>query len=121
MEPLIGIDLGTTYSAVATVEKGVPVIIPSRVGQRLTPSIIGITAAGDRVVGDKAQILGDESPDRVAPATKRFIGKRWSQELANAARTVVPYPLIAGPSGEVRISVAGNVMPLIQVSATVLC
>ena len=120
MEPLIGIDLGTTYSAVATVEKGVPVIIPSRVGQRLTPSIIGITAAGDRVVGDKAQILGDESPDRVAPATKRFIGKRWSQELANAARTVVPYPLIAGPSGEVRISVAGKVMPLTQVSAMLL-
>ena len=120
MEPVIGIDLGTTYSAVATVEGGKPVIIPSRQGSRLTPSVVGFTALGDRVVGERAQILGDEAPDRVAPATKRFIGKRWSSELAATARTVVPYPLTQGPSGEVRIKVAGRVMPLTQVSAMLL-
>jgi molecular chaperone DnaK len=120
MEPVIGIDLGTTYSAVATVEEGKPVIIPNRQGSRLTPSVVGFTALGDRVVGERAQILGDEAPDRVAPATKRFIGKRWSTELASAARTVVPYPLMQGPSGEVRIKVAGRVMPLTQVSAMLL-
>ena len=120
MEPVIGIDLGTTYSAVATVEGGRPLVIPSRQGSRLTPSVVGFTAMGDRVVGERAQILGDEAPDRVAPATKRFIGKRWSQELTNAAKAVVPYPLIQGPSGEVRIKVAGRVMPLTQVSAMLL-
>jgi molecular chaperone DnaK len=120
MEPVIGIDLGTTYSAVATVEDGRPVIIPSRQGSRLTPSVVGFTMQGDRVVGERAQILGDEAPDRVAPATKRFIGKRWSAALAAAAKPVVPYPLIQGPSGEVRIKVAGRVMPLTQVSAMLL-
>jgi molecular chaperone DnaK len=120
MEPVIGIDLGTTYSAVATVENGRPAIIPSRSGSRLTPSVVGFTAVGDRVSGERAQVLGDEAPDRVAPATKRFIGKRWSQELAAQAKAVVPYPLIQGPAGEVRIKVAGRVMPVTQVSAMLL-
>lgn len=120
MEPVIGIDLGTTYSAVATVENGVPVIIPSRSGVRLTPSVVGFTALGERVVGERAQVLGDEAPDRVAPATKRFIGKRWTPELAATARAVVPYPLIQGPSGEVRVKVAGRTMPITQVSAMLL-
>ncbi len=120
MEPVIGIDLGTTYSAVATVENGRPLVIPNRQGSRLTPSVVGFTAMGERVVGERAQMLGDEAPDRVAPATKRFIGKRWSQELAAAAKAVVPYPLIQGPSGEVRVKIAGRTMPLTQVSAMLL-
>ena len=120
MEPVIGIDLGTTYSAVATLDAGRPLVIPSRAGARLTPSVVGFTAMGERVVGERAQILGDEAPDRVAPATKRFIGKRWSPQLEKIARAVVPYPVLAGPQGEVRIKVAGRVMPLTQVSAMLL-
>ncbi|MDP2271652.1 MAG: Hsp70 family protein [Archangium sp.] len=120
MEPVIGIDLGTTYSAVATVENGRPFVIPNRQGSRLTPSVVGFTALGDRVVGERAQMLGDEAPDRVAPATKRYIGKRWTTELATAAKAVVPYSLIQGPSGEVRIKLAGRTMPLTQVSAMLL-
>lgn len=120
MEPVIGIDLGTTYSAVATVVEGRPVVIPSRGGARLTPSVVGFTARGERLAGERALVLGDEAPERVAPATKRFLGLRWTQELANAARHVVPYPLTAGPAGEVRIKVAGRVMPLTQVSAMLL-
>jgi len=120
MEPVIGIDLGTTYSAVATVENGRPIIIPNRQGARLTPSVVGFTVGGDRVVGERAQQLGDEAPDRSAPATKRFIGKRWTQDLAAAAKSVVPYPLIQGPSGEVRVKVANRVMPVTQVSAMLL-
>ncbi len=120
MEPVIGIDLGTTYSAVATVEGGRPKLINSRSGARLTPSIIGFTGLGDRIAGEQARMLGDEAPDRVAPATKRYLGKRWSAELATAAKAVVPYPLIAGPSGEVRIKVAGRTLPLTQISAMLL-
>ena len=117
MEPVIGIDLGTTYSAVATVEGGQPVIIPTRSGARLTPSVVGFTPSGERVVGERARLVGDEAPERIAPATKRYIGRRWSPELAASARSVVPYPLIAGPSGEVRVKVAGRILPLTQVSA----
>src|SRR5512140_483374 len=119
-EPVIGIDLGTTYSAVATMEDGKPKIIPTRGGARLTPSMVGFTRAGDRVIGDQAKALAEELPQNVAWATKRFIGRRWSPELAAQAKYLVPYPLIAGPQGEIRIELAGQVMPLTQVSAMVL-
>src|SRR5262245_13147282 len=119
-EPVIGIDLGTTYSAVATMEEGRPRIIPNRAGLRLTPSMIAFTRAGERVVGEPAKLLLEEVPENVAFATKRFIGRRWSEALAKDAKQVVPYPLVAGPNGEVRVQIAGRVMPLPQISAMVL-
>jgi molecular chaperone DnaK len=119
-EPVIGIDLGTTYSAVAVMEEGRPRIIPNRAGLRLTPSMIAFTRAGDRVVGEAARLLLEEIPENVAYATKRFIGRRWTEALVQEARSVVPYPLVAGPNGEVRVQIAGRVMPLPQISAMVL-
>src|SRR3954453_4169621 len=88
-EPVIGIDLGTTYSAVAVMEEGRPRIIPNRAGLRLTPSMIAFTRGGDRVVGEAARLLLEEIPENVAYATKRFIGRRWSEQLAEEAKSVV--------------------------------
>lgn len=119
-DPVVGIDLGTTFSAVAAVENGKPRLIKSRSGSRLTPSMVGFEPLGGRVVGEAARPLLAEHPGHVAFATKRFIGRRWSAELALSARSVVPYPLIQGPSGEIRISLAGRVLPLTQVSAMIL-
>ncbi len=119
-EPVIGIDLGTTYSAVATVADGKPEIIPNRAGGRLTPSMVGFVESGERVVGDAAKLLAEESPESVAYATKRFIGRRWSEELAAQAKYLVPYPLINGPSGEIRIRVADRTLPIPQISAMIL-
>src|SRR5262245_34310382 len=116
-EPVVGIDLGTTFSAVAAVENGKPRLIKSRNGSRLTPSVVGFEPLGERVVGEAALPLLAEYPGHVAFATKRFIGRRWSPELALSARSFVPYPLIQGPSGEIRISLAGRVLPLTQVGA----
>jgi molecular chaperone DnaK len=119
-EPVIGIDLGTTYSAVAVMEEGRPRIIPNRAGLRLTPSMIAFTRSGERVVGEAARVLLEEIPENVAYATKRFIGRRWSEELVKESRSLVPYPLVAGPNGEVRVEIAGRVMPVPQISAMVL-
>jgi len=119
-EPVVGIDLGTSTSAVATVEDGGPRIIPNRRGRPLTPSLVGFSPDGTRVVGDAARAVAEEHPADVASATKRFIGRRWTQELARAARALVPYPLLEGPNGEVRVRVAGRVLPLTQVSAMIL-
>ncbi len=119
-EPVIGIDLGTTYSAVATVEDGVPHLIPNRAGARLTPSMVGFTRSGDRVVGEQARLLAEELPENVAHATKRYLGQRFSHDLAEAARKVVPYSLVSGPSGEVRIKLAQRQLPLTQVAAMIL-
>lgn len=119
-EPVIGIDLGTTFSAVATVEGKKPVIIRNRTGGRLTPSVVGFTPRGERVVGEKAHLLSDAFPDNVAWATKRYIGRRWTAELAASARAVVPYSLIPGPSNEIRIKLAGRTLPVTQISAMIL-
>ncbi|NOJ77481.1 Hsp70 family protein [Myxococcus xanthus] len=119
-DPVIGIDLGTTNSAVATVEDGRPRMIPPRAGGRLTPSTLGVNKAGERVVGVAAQTLGEEHPDSVVWATKRFLGRRYTPELVQEAKSLVPYPLVAGPSGDVRVRLAGRVMPVTQVSAMIL-
>ncbi|MBF5045906.1 Hsp70 family protein [Aggregicoccus sp. 17bor-14] len=121
-EPVVGIDLGTTHSVIATVsaEDGRPRLIPTRTGARLTPSVVGITRAGERLVGERAQLLAETQPDNVAWATKRFIGRRYTPELAAAAKSVVPYALHPGPAGDVRVKLGGRVLPLTQVSAAVL-
>ncbi|MBJ6764595.1 Hsp70 family protein [Myxococcaceae bacterium JPH2] len=119
-EPVIGIDLGTTNSAVATVEDGRPRLIPSRAGGRLTPSVVGLNRNGDRVVGQAAQALAEEQPDAVVWATKRFLGRRYTPELMQQARSLVPYPVVAGPTGDVRVKLAGRVLPITQVSAMIL-
>jgi molecular chaperone DnaK len=120
-EPLIGIDLGTTNSAAATVEDGQPRIIPSRQGRRLTPSMVGFNPRnGERLVGLAAEKLAEEHPESVAWATKRFLGRRFSPELVQAAKAVVPYALQAGPTGDARVKLYGRALPLTQVSAMVL-
>ena len=119
-DPVIGIDLGTTNSAVATVEDGRPRLIPSRAGGRLTPSVVGATRGGERVVGQAAQALAEEHPDAVVWATKRFLGRRYTPELVQQAKAMVPYPLVAGPSGDVRVKLGGRVLPVTQVSAMIL-
>jgi len=117
---VIGIDLGTTNSAVATVDGGRARIIPARAGGRLTPSVVGLDGDGERVVGTAAQRMAEEQPDSVVWATKRFLGRRCTPELVEQARKMVPFPLIPGPTGDVRVRLAGKVMPLTQVSAMVL-
>ncbi|WP_224244898.1 Hsp70 family protein [Hyalangium gracile] len=119
-EPVIGIDLGTTNSAVATVEGGRARIIPSRAGGRLTPSVVGLDSDGERVVGTPAQRMAEDQPGSVVWATKRFLGRRCTPELVEEARKLVPFPLIPGPTGDVRVNLAGKVLPLTQVAAMVL-
>ncbi|SET96408.1 Hsp70 family protein [Stigmatella erecta] len=119
-EPVIGIDLGTTNSAVATVERGRARLIPSRVGGRLTPSIVGLTREGARAVGLAAQRLAEVQPDAVVWATKRFLGRRCTPELVQLSRLLVPFALLPGPTGDVRVRLAGRALPVTQVAAMVL-
>jgi molecular chaperone DnaK len=119
-EPVIGIDLGTTNSAVATVEGGRARLIPARAGGRLTPSIVGMLTEGERKVGTAAQLLAEEHPEAVVWATKRFMGRRCTPELVQQAKALVPFPLIPGPTGDVRVRLAGKVLPITQVAAMIL-
>ncbi len=119
-EPSIGIDLGTTNSAVATVVDGRPRLIERRSGQRLLPSMVGFSPGGQRVVGEEARVLAESFPEHVAYATKRFMGQRWTPELASRMRNVLPFPIVAGPSDDVRVKLGGRTLPVVQIAAMIL-
>ncbi len=121
LEPVIGIDLGTTNSVVATVRDGVPRVIPSRTGQLLTPSIVAVAKNGKELVGGLAKRQAITNAENTVYAAKRLIGRRWGSREVEDARRVLPYELTAGPEGnDVRIKLGGRVVTIPEVSALVL-
>ena len=82
MGKIIGIDLGTTNSCVAVMENGEPVVIQNSEGGRTTPSIVGFTSKGDRIVGLPAKNQMVTNPKNTVYSIKRLIGHRFSDEAA---------------------------------------
>ncbi|HSN15572.1 MAG TPA: Hsp70 family protein, partial [Anaeromyxobacteraceae bacterium] len=121
LEPVIGIDLGTTNSVVATVRDGVPRVIPSRTGQNLTPSIVAVARNGKHLVGQLAKRQAITNAENTVFAAKRLIGRRWgSREVEDASR-FLPYKLVPGPEGnDVRVQLDGKTLSVAEVSAQVL-
>jgi molecular chaperone DnaK len=105
---------------VATAAQGRTRIIERATGQRLLPSMVGITADGERVVGEEARQLAETYPENVAYSTKRFIGQRWTPELAQQARLHYPFSLISGPNEDVRVKLGERSLPVTQIAAMVL-
>ncbi len=121
LEPVIGIDLGTTNSVVATVRDGVPRVIPNRSGQLLTPSVVAIAKNGKKLVGALAKRQAITNAENTVFAAKRLIGRRWASKEVEDARRVLPYALAAGPEGhDVRVVLAGRTYSVSEVSAIVL-
>ena len=81
MSRIVGIDLGTTNSLVATVDSGIPFVIPDREGRRLTPSVVHYPPDAEVVVGEKANRVRVLKPQETVYSVKRFIGRR-GQEIA---------------------------------------
>src|SRR4051812_3623631 len=95
-EPVIGIDLGTTNSVVATVQNGQAVVIPNRAGQHLTPSIVAVAKNGKRLVGQIAKRQAITNPEQTIFAAKRLIGRKFSAPQVQAATKILPYPILSG-------------------------
>ena len=79
-ELVIGIDLGTTNSVVATVQGGAPTVIPNRSGYRITPSVVAMARNGKRLVGALARRQAVTNAERTVVAVKRLMGRRWSSK-----------------------------------------
>ncbi len=122
VEPVIGIDLGTTNSVVATVrEDGTPQVIPNRAGQLLTPSIVAVAKNGKKLVGSLAKRQAITNAGNTIFAAKRLIGRRWGSKEVEDARTVLPYELVPGPEGhDVRVQLGGKTVSMSEVSALIL-
>jgi len=118
MAKVIGIDLGTTNSCVAVVERNEPIVIPNSEGGRTTPSVVAYAASGERLVGPLAKRQAVVNPERTVYSIKRFMGRRYSEVPEEI--TLVPYKLEEMANGDVRVSVDGKQYSPPEVSAMVL-
>jgi molecular chaperone DnaK len=118
MAKAVGIDLGTTNSVIATVEGNHPTVIPNAEGQRTTPSVVGFTDQGDRLVGQLARRQAVLNPKGTIYSAKRFIGRRY-EEVESELNTVT-FDVVAGPDGAVRFEVRGKQYAPEEISAMVL-
>ncbi|RYZ34766.1 MAG: molecular chaperone DnaK, partial [Myxococcaceae bacterium] len=119
-EPLIGIDLGTTNSLVATVQHGQPIIIKNRTGQPLTPSVVAVSKNGKRLVGSIAKRQAITNPQDTVSAVKRLIGRKFSSHPVQDALRALTYQVVCGAHDDVRIRLSGRDLAVPEVSAMIL-
>ncbi|MGA9524136.1 MAG: molecular chaperone DnaK [Myxococcaceae bacterium] len=119
-DPVIGIDLGTTNSVVATVQGNQPVVIKNRTGNNLTPSVVAISRSGKRLVGQIAKRQAITNPAETVYAAKRLIGRKFSSLQVQQAKKTLPYSIAPGQHDDVRIRLDGKEYALPEVSAMVL-
>src|ERR687888_748550 len=121
MAKVIGIDLGTTNSAMAYMEGGEPTVIPNAEGGRITPSVVAFTKTGERLVGQVAKRQAITNPENTIYSIKRFMGRRFSDPEVQRTMKMVPYKIQQAGNGGVEI-VLGNGQRLSppEVSAMIL-
>ena len=118
MAKILGIDLGTTNSAMAVLEGGEPTIIVNAEGDRTTPSVIGFRADGDRIVGKAAKNQAVTNPTNTVFSIKRFMGRRYD-EVSSELKTV-PYKVKSGTGGRAVVEIDGEDFTPEQISAMIL-
>jgi molecular chaperone DnaK len=119
MSRIVGIDLGTTNSLVATVDSGIPLVIADADGQRLTPSVVHFPAPGvEPIVGHKANRVRVLHPAQTVYSVKRFIGRRGSE--ISQEEMLVTYPVRGESAGPVTIDVHGRAYTPEEISAEIL-
>src|SRR5262249_51574211 len=103
MAKVIGIDLGTTNSAVAVTEAGEPIVLENSEGSRLTPSIVAITKSGERLVGQVAKRQAVTNPENTVFSIKRLMGRKYDDPEVQRTIKTVPYKITRAANGDVRI------------------
>ncbi len=120
MAKVVGIDLGTTNSVVACIERGDPVVIPNAEGSRLTPSVVAFTKSGERLVGQVAKRQAVTNPERTIFSIKRFMGRKLTDEVVERDTKLVPYALKGADNGDVRVAIDSHEYSPPEISAIVL-
>ena len=118
MAKTIGIDLGTTNSAMAVLEGGEPAVIPNAEGGRTTPSVVAFTKDGQRLVGAPARRQQVTNPENTVFSIKRFMGRKWDE--VSEEMTIVPYEVVQGPNGDARVKAGGKEYAPPEISAMIL-
>jgi molecular chaperone DnaK len=118
MAKTIGIDLGTTNSAVAVLTGGEPEVLPNAEGGRTTPSVVGFSKTGERLVGTVAKRQAVTNPENTIFSVKRFMGRKYAE--VDEEMKIVPYEVVRGPNGDARIKVEGKEFSPPEISAMIL-
>ncbi|MCL1885292.1 MAG: molecular chaperone DnaK [Dehalococcoidia bacterium] len=125
MGKAVGIDLGTTFSEIAVMQGGEPVVIPSAEGGNITPSVVAVSKTGERLVGQVARRQSIVNPENTIYLIKRFMGRKWGEpagrELSiedDAKRK--PYKVTRGANDEVRVAMGGKDYTPPEISAMIL-
>jgi molecular chaperone DnaK len=120
MGKIIGIDLGTTNCCVAVLEGGSLQIIPNKDGGRTTPSVVGFTDKGERLVGQIAKRQAVTNAANTVYAVKRLIGRKFESAEATRMRDTVPFEVVDSPNGDAHLKVQGKVYSPPELSGILL-
>ena len=120
MGKIIGIDLGTTNSAVAVMEAGEPTVIPSAEGERLVPSVVAVNKNHERLIGRVARNQAVVNPENTIFSIKRFMGRKYDDPEVQRAVSRVPYKVTKAPNGDVRVILDEKEYSPPEISAMIL-
>jgi len=120
MAHIIGIDLGTTYSCVAVMENGSPLVIPNQEGARTTPSIVAFTDSGERLVGHAAKRQAVVNPSNTLYAIKRLIGRRYDTPEVQRTQELVPFKIVQAQNSDAWVKIKEKLLSPSEISAMVL-
>jgi len=120
MAKIIGIDLGTTFSVVAVMSGGEPMVIPTAEGERLCPSVVAINKNGERIVGRTARNQAIVNPENTVFSIKRFMGRKYKDPEVQRTLSRVPYKVVEAPNGDVRVVMGGKEYSPPEISAMIL-
>jgi len=120
MGKIIGIDLGTTNSAVAVMEAGEPTIIPNSEGGRLTPSVVAVSKQDERMVGTVAKRQAVTNPDNTIFSIKRLMGRKYSDPQVKLDVELLPYKITEAANGDAKVVMGGKEFSPPEISAFIL-
>jgi molecular chaperone DnaK len=120
MAKVIGIDLGTTFSAVAVMEAGEPKVITNAEGGRITPSVVAISKTGERLVGQVAKRQAITNPDNTIFSIKRLMGRKFDEPTVEYDRKLLPYKIVKAANGDAWVKMGDKEYSPPEISAMIL-
>jgi len=120
MAKVVGIDLGTTFSAVAVMEGGEPVIIPNAEGGRITPSYVAVSKGGERLVGTVAKRQAITNPDNTIFSIKRLMGRKFDESTVEYDKKLLPFNITKAANNDVKVTMGDREYSPPEISAMIL-
>ena len=120
MGKVIGIDLGTTNSAIAVMEAGEPVIIPNSEGGRVTPSVVAVSKSGERLVGTVAKRQAVTNPENTVYSIKRLMGRKFDDSEVQGDTKLLSYKIEKAANGDAQVAMGGKTYSAPEISAMIL-